>query len=50
MLWQEDKKKERFVVPDTVADLSFKVVCKQVPLDHAQELSDEILSIALASG
>jgi len=45
MLWQEDKKKEAFVVPDTVADLSFRVDCKQVPLDHAQELSDAILSI-----
>lgn len=45
MLWQEDKKKEVFVVPDTVADLSFKVSCKQVPLDHAQELSDAILDI-----
>ena len=45
MLWQEDKKKEPFVVPDTVADLSFKVSCKQVPLDHAQELSEAILDI-----
>lgn len=45
MLWQEDKKTEAFVVPDTVTDLSFKVDCKMVPLDHAQELSDAILEI-----
>jgi len=45
MLWQEDKKTEAYVVPDTVADLSFKVDCKMVPLDHAQELSDAILEI-----
>ena len=45
MLWQEDKKTEAYVVPDTVTDLSFKVDCKMVPLDHAQELSDAILEI-----
>ncbi len=45
MLWQEDKKTEAYVVPDTVADLSFRVDCKMVPLDHAQELSDAILEI-----
>ena len=45
MLWQEDKKAAPFSVPDTVADLSFKLNSKQVPLDHAQQLSDEILKI-----
>ncbi len=45
MLWQEDKKAEPFKVPDTVSDLSFKVSCKMVPLDHAQQLSDAILEI-----
>lgn len=45
MLWQEDKKKEAYSVPDTVADLSFKIACKQVPLDHAQQLSDEIQAL-----
>ena len=42
MLWQEDKKAEPYSVPDTMADLSFRLVSKQVPLDHAQELSDEL--------
>ena len=45
MLWQEDKKAAPFIVPDTVADLSFKLISKQVPLDHAQQLSDEILNV-----
>ncbi len=45
MLWQEDKKATPFSVPDTVADLSFKLISKQVPLDHAQVLSDELLKI-----
>ncbi len=45
MLWQEDKKAEPFVVPDAVTDLSFKVSCKMVPLDHAQQLSDAIQEI-----
>lgn len=45
MLWQENKKAEPFSVPDTVADLSFKLVSKEVPLDHAQQLSDEMLKI-----
>jgi len=45
MLWQEDKKAAPFSVPDTVADLSFKLISKQVPLDHAQQLSDELHKI-----
>lgn len=45
MLWQEDKKAAPFSVPDTVADLSFKLISKQVPLDHAQQLSNAILSV-----
>ena len=45
MLWQEDKKAAPFAVPDTMADLSFKLISKQVPLDHAQQLSDAILEV-----
>ena len=43
MYWldQEDKEKQ-VVVPDDVVDLSFKVQCKQLPLDHAFELSQAI--------
>ncbi|VAW67936.1 hypothetical protein MNBD_GAMMA08-866 [hydrothermal vent metagenome] len=45
MLWQEDKKAEPYSVPDSIADLSFKLISKEVPLDHAQQLSDELLKI-----
>lgn len=43
MLWEEDKKQQAFVVPDDVADLSFKITCKQIALDHAQDLSAALL-------
>ena len=45
MLWQEDKKAEPFKVPDSVSDLSFRLISKQVPLDHAQQLSDAVQQI-----
>ncbi|VAW73228.1 hypothetical protein MNBD_GAMMA10-2172 [hydrothermal vent metagenome] len=45
MLWHEDKKASPFSVPDTVADLSFKLLSKQVPLDHAQQLAEGIKEI-----
>jgi len=43
MYWQdkEDNKKQ-YVVPDDIVDLSFKVQCKQLPLDHAYALSQAI--------
>lgn len=43
MLWEEDKKQQPFVVPDEVADLVFKIDCKQIALDHAYDLSQAIL-------
>lgn len=38
MLWEEDKKNQPFVVPDDVADLVFKINCRQIALDHAHDL------------
>ncbi|MCW9012348.1 MAG: type I-MYXAN CRISPR-associated protein Cas6/Cmx6 [Gammaproteobacteria bacterium] len=46
MLWEEDKKQKAFVVPDDVADLSFKLDCKRIALDHAYDLF-QALSAAL---
>ncbi len=44
MYWQDQEdKKLSFVVPDDILDLSFKVQCKQLPLDHAYALSQTIL-------
>lgn len=43
MYWQDrEDKSEQYVVPDDVVDLSFKVQCKQLPLDHAYDLSRAI--------
>lgn len=40
MFWSEEEKAEDFTVPDNVIDLSFKVACKQIKLDHAWALTD----------
>ena len=43
MYWQDqDKEKQEYTVPDDIVDLSFKVQCKQLPLDHAFALSQVI--------
>ena len=43
MFWNEqEEKSQQYIVPDDVVDLSFKVQCKQLPLDHAYELSQAI--------
>lgn len=43
MYWQDrEDKSEQYVVPDVVVDLSFKVQCKLLPLDHAYDLSRAI--------
>lgn len=38
MLWEETKP-EQFVVPDDILDLSFKIDCPKIALDHAEDLS-----------
>ncbi len=43
MYWQDKEEKDKqYVVPDDIVDLSFKVQCKQLPLDHAYVLSQTI--------
>ena len=43
MYWQDkDKSKQEYVVPDDIVDVSFKVQCNQLPLDHAYALSQAI--------
>jgi CRISPR-associated protein Cas6 len=40
MYWQEeDHDQERYTVPDDIVDLSFKISCRTLPLDHAHALS-----------
>ena len=42
MFWSEDTQSDEFQVPDNVLDLSFKINCKQIKLDHAWPLTDAI--------
>ena len=43
MFWTEDTDtKKRYEAPDDVMDVSFKLDCKTLPIDHAQSLSDAI--------
>ena len=39
MFWQEDDEQKEYVIPDDIVDLSFKIDCKQIALDHAHDLS-----------
>lgn len=44
MFWSdEQEKKPDFVVPDDVVDLSFRIGCPTLPLDHAHALSSALL-------
>jgi len=42
MFWNEEEKPEEFTAPDNVIDLSFKVSCKQIKLDHAWALTEAV--------
>lgn len=43
--WEEETKDEvNFDVPTDILDLSFKIQCKQLPLDHAHALSQALFS------
>ena len=39
MFWQEDDNPKPFEVPDDIVDLSFDIQCRELPVDHAHELS-----------
>lgn len=45
MFWNEEEKPEEFTAPDNVIDLSFKVTCKQIKLDHAWALTEAIYQL-----
>jgi CRISPR-associated protein Cas6 len=43
MFWQEDEDKTLpYIAPDDVLDVSFAIQCKQLPLDHAWDLSQAV--------
>ena len=44
-MWQEEEEKKPIADSSDMAELSFSVDCKELPYDHAYELSSEILNL-----
>ena len=42
MYWNEDKKTEKFQIPDDIVDLSFSIKCKCLPMEHMHALSTSL--------
>jgi len=42
MFWNEEEKPNEYAAPENVIDLSFKVSCKQIKVDHAWALTDAL--------
>lgn len=43
MFWQEDEDKSLpYEVPEDIIDISFNIICKQLPIDHAWELREQL--------
>ena len=42
MFWDEEEKQEEFKTPDNIIDVSFKVTCKEIKLDHAWPLTEAL--------
>ena len=45
MFWNEKDKPEDYIAPDNIIDVSFKINCKQIKLDHAWALTDAISAL-----
>jgi CRISPR-associated protein Cas6 len=43
--WQDEEKHDVFTIPDNVVDLSFKIDCRQLKLDHAWALSTAVCEL-----
>ncbi len=46
MYWEEKSEEKQFDISDDVIDLSFKMHCKSLPLDHAYSLSTALIDAA----
>jgi CRISPR-associated protein Cas6 len=46
MFWQDDKQSRQFEVPGDVVDVLFSIDCRELPVDHAHDLSQAILRAA----
>ena len=45
MFWNDDKKTEKFEIPDDIIDVFFNVKCKCLPLEHMQALSTSLYTV-----
>ena len=46
MFWQEDEDKTlSYQIPNEIIDISFNINCKQLPLDHAWELRQQLQQV-----
>ena len=46
MFWQEDEDKTLpYEISDQVIDISFNIICKQLPIDHAWELREQLQQV-----
>jgi len=45
MFWSEDKKPDAITKSDSIIDASIKLSCKEIPIDHAYELSQALVAI-----
>ncbi len=41
--WEEDESEQTITIPDDVVDLSFRIQCKALPVDHGWALSQTVL-------
>ncbi|MGI9316181.1 MAG: type I-MYXAN CRISPR-associated protein Cas6/Cmx6 [bacterium] len=42
MLWQESTEASNYIVPDDIVDLSYRIECRELPIDHAWSLNAAI--------
>ncbi|MCY4219211.1 MAG: type I-MYXAN CRISPR-associated protein Cas6/Cmx6 [Gammaproteobacteria bacterium] len=45
MLWQEDIKDQSVLTNEQVQDCAFRITCREIPVDHAWDLREEILNV-----
>jgi CRISPR-associated protein Cas6 len=46
MFWQDDQQSRQFEVPADVVDVLFSIDCRELPVDHAHDLSEAIVRAA----
>ena len=42
MLWEEEQTDNEIPIPDDIVDLQFSIECRELPVDHAQDLSNAL--------